>query len=103
MPKDGVLIINSNASTNEIRTDGTGGTQIKIHTLDTSRISENIGKAIPNTPMLGAMVAATGIMGLKELLEDTRLRLERKFRNRPELVTGNLEAITRAYKGVQNQ
>ncbi|NLJ85855.1 MAG: pyruvate synthase [Firmicutes bacterium] len=105
MPKDGVLIINSNASTNEIRERmGLSGTQIKIHTLDASRISEeSIGKAIPNTPMLGAMVAATGIMGLKELLEDTRLRLERKFRNRPELVTGNLEAITRAYKGVQNQ
>ena len=42
-------------------------------------------------------------MTIDELLEDTRKRLERKFRNRPELIDGNMAAITRAYEEVQRQ
>ena len=77
---------------------------IRVYTLDASQISEAaIGRPIPNTPMLGAMVAATGIMGIEELLLDTRNRLEKKFRGRPELIEGNMAAITQAYEEVQRQ
>lgn len=105
IPKNGVLLINSSDSSNAIRkrmrlSDDT----IRVYTLDASQISEAaIGRPIPNTPMLGAMVAATGIMGIEELLLDTRNRLEKKFRGRPELIEGNMAAITQAYEEVQRQ
>lgn len=102
---NGVLLINSSDTSSDIRKrmrlyDST----IRVCTLDASRISqESIGRPIPNTPMLGAMVAATKIMELTELLQDTRSRLERKFRGRPELIEGNMAAITQAYEEVQRQ
>ncbi|NLJ24876.1 MAG: pyruvate synthase [Firmicutes bacterium] len=105
IPKSGVLLINSSDSSNvirqrmQLRCD-----TIKVYTLDASQISQaTIGRPIPNTPMLGAMVAATGIMGIEELLLDTRNRLEKKFRGRPELIEGNMVAITQAYEEVQRQ
>lgn len=105
IPPHGVLLINSTDSSSDIRRMmRLSDDAIKVYTLDASRISqETIGRPIPNTPMLGAMVAATKIMGIEELLEDTRNRLERKFRGRPELIEGNMAAITQAYEEVQRQ
>ena len=70
--------------------------------MDASHISkETIGRDIPNTPMIGALIKATGIMKIDELIEDTKKKLEAKFRNRPEIIEGNLNAIKRAYKEVK--
>ena len=105
IPINGVLLINSSDSSTDLRRRmRLSESEIRIYTLDASRISmETIGRPIPNTPMLGAMVAATKIMGLNELLQDTRSRLEKKFRGRPELIGGNMAAITQAYEDVQRQ
>ena len=51
--------------------------------------------------MLGALIRATGVLELEDLLEDTKRKLEKKFRNRPEIIQGNLEAIRRAYQEVK--
>jgi len=105
VPANGVLLINSPESSENIRQlMQLDNDPLKVYTLDASRIShETIGRPIPNTPMLGAMVAATKIMEIEELLQDTRGRLEKKFRGRPELIEGNMAAITRAYEEVQRQ
>ncbi|HHV93776.1 MAG TPA: pyruvate synthase [Firmicutes bacterium] len=105
MPRDGVLLINSSDSSSVLRKRlKLQSENIKVYALDASRISEEtIGRPIPNTPMLGAVVAAAGIMTLDQLLEDTRRRLEKKFRNRPELIEGNMAAISRAYEEVRRQ
>jgi pyruvate ferredoxin oxidoreductase gamma subunit len=105
MLPDGVLLINSSESSSAMRKRlKLGSEETKVYTLDASRISEEtIGRPIPNTPMLGAVVAATNIMTVDQLLEDTRKRLERKFRNRPELIDGNMAAISQAYEEVQRQ
>jgi pyruvate ferredoxin oxidoreductase gamma subunit len=105
MPPDGVLLINSSDAAGVLRKRlKLDSEEVKVYTLDASRISEEaIGRPIPNTPMLGAVVAAAKVMTIEELLEDTRKRLERKFRNRPELIDGNMTAISRAYQEVQSQ
>jgi pyruvate ferredoxin oxidoreductase gamma subunit len=105
MPPHSVLLINSPGRAEDLyRQLQIDGESIKLYTLDASRISEEtIGRAIPNTPMLGAMVAATKIMAIDELLQDTEERLRKKFRDRPKLITGNLAAITQAYEEVQRQ
>jgi pyruvate ferredoxin oxidoreductase gamma subunit len=67
--------------------------------VDASGISkETLGRAMPNTPMLGAVARVTGIMKLEDMLRDNREKLAKKFRNKPEVIDGNLKAIERAYK-----
>ncbi|NMB26365.1 MAG: pyruvate synthase [Firmicutes bacterium] len=105
MPHDSMLLINSPGTAKELRRRmKLQNDSIRLYTLDATRISEEtIGRAIPNTPMLGAMVAITKVMDIDELLKDTEGRLQRKFRDRPKLITGNLAAITRAYEEVESQ
>jgi len=73
----------------------------KVYTVDASLIAlETIGSNIPNTPMMGALIKVVPIISLSELLEDTKKKLAAKFRNRPEVIEGNLKAIERAYHEV---
>ena len=72
--------------------------------IDASKIAqETIGKPIPNTPMMGALVGATKIIDIEHLIEDTKTKLEKKFRSKPEIIDGNLKAIRAAYEEVSKQ
>jgi len=99
-PDTGILLVNTPLPPREIQSKiGFRGT---VCTVDATRISlETIGREIPNTPMIGALVQVTGILDINEVLADTRRKLEIKFRNRPEVVDGNIRAIERAYHEVQ--
>ena len=100
--KDGVLIVNSSFPKSEIQAKLTW--KGKVVVIDGSKIAmETIGKPIPNTPMMGALVAATNIMDITHLIEDTKHKLEKKFRTKPEVIEGNLKAIRVAYEEVKKQ
>ncbi|MDI3280289.1 MAG: 2-oxoacid:acceptor oxidoreductase family protein [Bacillota bacterium] len=103
VPPNGALIINTALSPAEMRRRlQLEGNPIRVWTVDATKIAlETIGRAIPNTPMMGALVRATGILKLEDLIEDTRRKLEKKFRHKQEVIAGNLEAIRRAYEEVQ--
>ena len=98
---EGKLIVNTHISAEELRKKlelKTG----KLYTVDASRISrETIGRDIPNTPMIGALVKVSGLLSLEDLLIDTENKLKKKFRNKPEIISGNLEAIKKAYAEVR--
>jgi len=99
----GVLIVNTERAPKEIKSDCKIMPGIKVFTVDASKIStETIGKDIPNTPMLGALIKATGILDFKEMLEDMKHKLEKKFKSKPEVIEGNLKAIERAYAEVKS-
>jgi pyruvate ferredoxin oxidoreductase gamma subunit len=102
LPDDGTIIINTDQPASKFRKRlGLNGQQ--LYTVDASRIAmETIGRNIPNTPMMGALVRVTGLVDLEELLEDTRKKLEKKFRSKPEVIEGNLLAIRRAYEEVKS-
>jgi pyruvate ferredoxin oxidoreductase gamma subunit len=36
------------------------------------------------------------------MLEDTKKKLEKKFKSKPEVITGNIKAIERAYNEVKS-
>jgi pyruvate ferredoxin oxidoreductase gamma subunit len=100
LPENGVIIINTAKSPAEIRAKINLKGR-KLFTIDADQIStETIGRAIPNTPMLGALLKATDVVPIAELLESTRYRLTKKFRNKPEAIEGNIKAIERAYQEV---
>ena len=103
LPAGGKIIVNTAVSAAEMRrrvklTDGV------VFSVDASRIAkETIKRDIPNTPMLGALARVTGILKLESLLEDTRKRLEKKFASKPEVITGNLQAMERGYQEVTHE
>lgn len=103
VPEDGVYIINTTKSPQEVREalNLKGG---KIFTLDANQISlETIGRVIPNTPIMAAFIKATGIMPYEPFVENVKAELERKFAGRPEIVEGNVKAIERAYQEVKGE
>lgn len=103
LPQDGVVLVNTNETAEEMgKKLGLNGQ--KLFVLDASTISkETIGRDIPNTPMLGALVGATGMVDFDSMIEDTEAKLKKKFRNRPEVIAGNVQAIRQAYETVKSQ
>jgi pyruvate ferredoxin oxidoreductase gamma subunit len=100
---NGTILINTNRAPSEIRKELDVPSGVKVFTVDASTISkETIGREIPNTPMLGALIKATGILDFKEMLEETRAKLEKKFKSKPEVIEGNVKAIERAYSEVKS-
>ena len=103
MGDGGILIVNTERTPADVMSDCGVKSGIKVFVVDASKIStETIGRDIPNTPMLGALIKATGILEFKEMLEDTKHKLEKKFKSKPEMIAGNLKAIERAYNEVKN-
>ncbi len=103
LPEEGTIIVNTAKSPAEIRAKLNLKGR-KVYTIDADRVStEAIGRSFPNTPMLGALIKATGVVPIEEMLESTRYRLTKKFRNKPEAIEGNIKAIERAYQEVHGE
>lgn len=105
LPDGGVLVVNAAWTPAEARAKlNVTNESVSVYTVDATRISqETIGRPIPNTPMLGALNRVAGFLDLDSLLTSVRHKLEERFRNRPEIVDGNIEAVRRAYQEVQGE
>jgi len=100
VPEDGTLIINSEKSAADYQKKL--NFKGKVYTVDASGIAKkNIGLNKPNTPMLGALVAATGLFDYQKMLADTTSKLQQKFSHKPEVIEGNINAIKDAYEEVK--
>ena len=101
VPDDGMIVINTSKSPEEIKVS-LKNKKVKTFTVDASKIAkETIGRDIPNTPMLGAMAAATGLLNYERLLKDLEQKLSKKFASKKEIIAGNLNAVKRAYEEVR--
>jgi len=80
----------------ELNVDG----KFKVYTVDAYKIStEEIGRPIPNTPMVGALARVLGIISLDNILAEFEDQFSHRFK--PEIVQKNLKAVRRAYEEVQ--
>jgi pyruvate ferredoxin oxidoreductase gamma subunit len=95
----GAIIINTDKPAEELKQKlGFGG---RVFVVDASKIAQELfGRAIPNTPMMGALVKVTGFLNIDGVLEDTRKKLQKKFARKPEIIEGNIKSIRRAYDEV---
>lgn len=101
LAQDGVLIINTGDEPGEIRKQ-LGLSAHRIFTVDASRIAqESIGKNIPNTPMLGALIRATGLMEIEQAVAYLKKSFGKKFSE--EVIQGNVQALQRAYQEVKGE
>jgi len=95
---EGTVIVNTTRSPDEIRKQ-LSGKNIKLHLIDANKIAqEEIGRAIPNAPMMGALSKVSGVVALESILKSTEKKFGKKFG--PKIVEGNLRAIKRAYEEV---
>ena len=65
-----------------------------VYTIDARKISEDtLGKNFPNSPMLAAAVAVSGVMERDAFLKEMQGLFEHKFAKKPEVVKGNMQAL----------
>ncbi len=71
-----------------------------VWTVDATKISlEELGRHIPNSPMMGVFVKATGLID-QDWIEAT---FTKKFsKKNPKIVAGNIKAISRAFEEAKN-
>ena len=100
--EDAVFVVNTTRDPMEIRTKLNAGPKQKIFTVDATKIANDcIGRALPNSPMLGAICKITGLVTLEHLLEDVRKSFGKKFSQ--QIIEGNLEATRRGYEEVKEE
>ncbi|PLW79964.1 pyruvate synthase [Candidatus Woesearchaeota archaeon] len=96
---DGILIVNTNKTSDEVR-DHLKLKLKDIYTVDATSISiKYLGKNIPNTPMLGAISTATGLFSLKDVEEEIKHKFLKKIG--PEFTKKNIDSIREASKEVK--
>jgi 2-oxoacid:acceptor oxidoreductase gamma subunit (pyruvate/2-ketoisovalerate family) len=94
LAKDGWFICNYDGSSDELRSKLELEPSVKVITLDATGIAMKcLGKDYPNTPMLGALLKATGIVGTESLEKVLGDRFKGK------VLEGNQEALKLGYQG----
>lgn len=97
--KKGLFLVNSTESPDAIRKkidlqDG------RIGTVDATAISlDTIGAAMPNLPMLGALIKSNSIISLEDLENSIREKFSKKIGE--EKVKANIEGVKKAYEEVK--
>ncbi len=87
---NGIVVVNTKKQAEQIRQEFS--INWRLATIDATRIAKEIlGVPITNTTMVGAVVKATGVVGLESLLEP----LEHRF---GRLAERNIEAMRMAYQ-----
>jgi pyruvate ferredoxin oxidoreductase gamma subunit len=98
---DGLLLVNTNKTPGEVRelVNMKGG---RVYTVDASKIAlETLGRDLPNTPMLGALVAATSLIDQGVMEEKIREKFLDKMGEKG--VKANLDAIHKAAAEVKSE
>ncbi|MHB0914317.1 MAG: 2-oxoacid:acceptor oxidoreductase family protein [Thermoleophilia bacterium] len=71
----------------------------KVYAVPATNIAlDTIKRAIPNTPLIGALAKVSGLFSLEGILEEVGTSLSKKFNE--DVVNANLEAVRRGYEEV---
>jgi len=94
-----IFLVNTTKGPKEVREKLKAGQNQKVFSLDATKIAiECFGRAMPNSPMLGAVCKITGLITLEHLLEDVKKSFGKKFSQK--IIDGNIEATKRGYEEV---
>ena len=101
LKEEGAIIINTTKDANYLRSvlKGYNGA---IYSIDARKVSmETLGKYLPNTPMLAAVVKVSKIMPEEDFIKDMIGSFRHKFAKKPEVIEGNMKALEMAMKEVR--
>ena len=69
--------------------------------IDAREISvKALGKYFPNSPMLAAVVAVSGVMEQQVFLQEMRASYQHKFAKKPEVIDGNMKALELTFEAL---
>jgi len=98
LTEKGVLIVNTPKSIEEIK-KGTGF-KGKIHVVDATKISiGTVGRNLPNTPMLGALVKISGVITIDAVKECIKEKFLGKLGE--EKTNATVKGVEMAYEAVK--
>ena len=91
-----IFVINTAAQPDEMHQKlGVDGST--VYCVDATRISiDELGRPMPNTPMVGALIKATGCVSIDAVKKDVEKKFLGKFGER--VAQGNIRAIERAFE-----
>jgi pyruvate ferredoxin oxidoreductase gamma subunit len=100
LKKEGGIVINTKKSPEEIRKE-LNGYEGRVFTIDARTISEEtLGAYFPNTPMLAAVVKASGILEEEQFVRDMENSFGHKFASKPNVISKNMDALKRSLQEV---
>jgi pyruvate ferredoxin oxidoreductase gamma subunit len=101
LKKEGGILINTAKAKEEIM-PLLRGYEGKVYTIDAKKVSmEAMGAYFPNTPMLAAIVKVADIMEQDRFLSEMEASFKHKFAGKPEVIAGNMKALTMAFEEVK--
>lgn len=101
VPSGGVIVINTPLEPSDVKEQLTGVSDQQIWTVDATKISlEEMGRAMPNTPMLGALSRASGVVDIELIKAQMQESFADKFPQK--VIDANLAALERGYKEVKH-
>ena len=100
LKEEGAIIINTAKPVEEI-IPLLNGYKGDVYVVDARTISvETLGKNFPNSPMLAAAVAVSGVMEQEEFIREMKASYEHKFAKKPEVIDGNMRALTMTFESL---
>ncbi len=98
LKEDGIVIVNTPDSPADVRKklnlEGR-----KIYTLNATQIAlDTIGRPIPNTVMIGAIIKVTGILNIDTMIHDMEKKFLKKYNQK--VADANIAAIKRSAEEV---
>ena len=95
--ENGKIVVNTSRSPEAIRAEFKEF-KGEIYAVDAAGISiRNLGKNLPNTPLLSVVAKLANIMEEKEFIEKMNESLAVKFSQKPEMIEGNMAALKEAW------
>lgn len=102
LKEDGAVIVNTSQSADEVRLL-LHGYKGAVYTVDARQISTDaLGKNFPNSPMLAAAVAVSGVMTREIFMKEMRASYSHKFAKKPEVIEGNMKALEMTFDALQD-
>lgn len=99
LKEDGVVVLNTRMSVDEARELLKVPDSVKVAVVDASGIAlDTIKRDIPNTPIVGALACATGVVPIDAVKERLVKTFGKKFAQ--QMIDANLESVDRAFKEV---
>ena len=101
LKKEGAIVINTTKTIDELR-PLLKGYEGRVFAIDARAVSEAaLGKYFPNTPMLASIVKVSEVMSEEDFIKDMEGSFKHKFAKKPEVIEGNMKALTLALEQVK--
>lgn len=101
LKKEGAIVINTNKTKEEIL-PYLKGYEGSVYVIDAREISQSaLGKNFPNSPMLAAAVAVSGVMEKDAFMKEMQDSYAHKFAKKPEVIEGNMKALTMTWEALE--